>query len=899
VIRSSRRSPRIARRPLRTSRATALLLGLTLGLGSATSEAQIVVAEPAAPLSPPFPEGAPPVEAQVVLQLVVDADGHVESAIVASRLPADASPLLDRAALDAVTAATFHPSTRDGRPVRARVEYVVVFRPPPVAATATDAGAPANSAGTAPATAPAPVASSEPAPAPPAPAPSPPPSPPAAGVPTAPKPPTGPVSTNEQDEDYAQVVQVRGAGWASPRGIDDVRIKRDLLEASPRQQTSEMLSAAPGFFVDHEDGEGLGNDVYLRGFDLEHGAGIEMRVGNVPINSPVHVAGQGYADANFILPEVVRSIRVLGGPYDPRQGDTAIVGSAYLDLGVPERGYQLKTTSGAFNQARVVGIVAPEGADEETFAAFSLRHSDGFGESRATQSGSMNAQYSFDAGARDHIRLLGTAYAARSSMPGVLRLSDVDSGAIGYYDQYPQFAEDQGVQSSRVILGADFDHVAANGARFEFAPWVMWTDFRSRQNFSGNIDSSQLDPEVAGGLGDLWEAYNQESALGMTARFRAAPSQVGSWLEVTPEPGVFLRAGHTDQTKSLLDPSTLQPWDRRLDAGLTTLDAAAYLDVDLRFWKRLRIAGGVRADLLQVSVDDRLKYDVPASQASSAIPGAIRGTQGVSIGPRVTAEYDITREIAPVVSYGEGFRSLDATANVATSAATAGAGPSIQEGSMPYSKVRAGEAGVRAQTVDQRYTATVAFFETWIANELVSEPTSGGFTTEGPSLRRGVLGSAVVKPFEWLLASVAATVTSGTFSTLVVGVIHYIPQVPPVVVRVDVTARGKLATIADRPLTGRVGIGYTYLAPRYLTEVNSAIRGPSNNVLNANGALRYANVELGVDAFNVLGLRYADDEEWYTSNWSVTPGPHLASSAVHILSAAPPLEVLGTLALYF
>ena len=85
-----------------------------------------------------------------------------------------------------------------------------------------------------------------------------------------------------------------------------------------------MLAAAPGFFVDHEDGEGLGNDVYLRGFDLEHGSGIEMRVGNVPVNSPVHVQGQGYADANFIIPEVVRSIRVLEGPYDPRQGDTAI-----------------------------------------------------------------------------------------------------------------------------------------------------------------------------------------------------------------------------------------------------------------------------------------------------------------------------------------------------------------------------------------------------------------------------------------------------------------------------------------------------------------------------------------------------------------------------------------------
>ena len=43
-------------------------------------------------------------------------------------------------------------------------------------------------------------------------------------------------------------------------------------------------------------------------------------------------------------------------------------------------------------------------------------------------------------------------------------------------------------------------------------------------------------------------------------------------------------------------------------------------------------------------------------------------------------------------------------------------------------------------------------------------------------------------------------------------------------------------------------------------------------MLNASAALRYASVELGVDAYNVLGLRYADDEQVYVSNWSVNRG---------------------------
>ena len=259
-------------------------------------------------------------------------------------------------------------------------------------------------------------------------------------------------------------------------------MKRELLDASPRLQTSEMLSAAPGFFVDHEDGEGLGNDVYLRGFDLDHGSGIEMRLGSIPINIPNHIQGQGYADVNFIIPEVVRSVRVLEGPYDPRQGDAAIVGSAYFDLGVAERGYQVKGTYGSFNQMRLVGIAAPKELGDETFVAFSLRKTNGFGENRAAESGSVNAQYGFDLGVRDHLKLLATAYGSRASLAGVVRQDQVDAGQIGYYDSYPTgagfFAGGQGVQASRVILGADFDHVSPSGGHFELAPWFMWTDFR-------------------------------------------------------------------------------------------------------------------------------------------------------------------------------------------------------------------------------------------------------------------------------------------------------------------------------------------------------------------------------------------------------------------------------------
>ncbi len=875
------------------------LLGVLAGARAAA--AQVTQAEPVAPIDAPFPVGALPRETQVTLQVVVDAKGGVESAVEVSRVPGDAPDAFAQAAIDAVKATKFTPSLRDGTPIRSRVEYVVVFHPPAVPPTApatpTATATTATPATAAPATA-APPATTD--------------ATPAAPAPSAATPATTPV----------QNVQIRGIAWASPRGLGDIRVDREVLTASPRQQTSEMLSAAPGFFVDHEDGEGLGNDVYLRGFDLDNGSGIEMKVGEIPLNIPLHIHGQGYADVNFIIPEVVRSIRVLEGPYDPRQGDSAIVGSALFDLGVPERGYQLKASYGSFGQARIVGIAAPKEASDDTFAAFSLRNSQGFGEDRQSKSASVNAQYGVDVTDSDHLRVLATAYAASEALPGVVRQDDVDAGRIGYYDAYPNFNSflprgcsdascsqpAQGVSSARVILGAELEHTTASGARFEIAPWVMWTNFLSRQNFTGDVDSSNLQPTVAS-LGDLWQLTNLETAFGATARFHTTPVRVGDFLEVVMEPGVSLRGGHTDQTKDLVDPADLDPWDYRENYGLETVDLAGYLDLDVRLWKKLRISGGARADFLDVDVTDNLAGVVLPIPA-----GALRGSEthvaAVAPGPRATVAYEFMPELTAVVSAGEGFRSLDAASLTACNAPiaaltgmpatqqpgapTPGASLPCKPGS-PYSQVTSFEGGFRSDIARGRFTTTVTAFQTDVANELVFEVTDGGLTTERASTRRGVVASLLARPTPWLLASTAVSFQTATLNTLVVGTSHYVPNVPAVLWRTDVNAHGEVFQMRDGPVTGRVGVGYTLLAGRH---VNDRIIAPANNVLNALAAVRYRFVEVGFDMYNVLGLKYADDEEYYVSNWSFRPGQQPASGAVHIV-AAPPRTALGTLTLYF
>ena len=367
-----------------------------------------------------------------------------------------------------------------------------------------------------------------------------------------------------------------------------------------------------------------------------------------PSTSRLHIHGQGYADANFIIPEVVRSIRVLEGPYDPRQGDAAIVGSAYFDLGVPERGYQLKTTYGSFDQARVVGIVAPDERDDETFAAFALRKTDGFGQNRASQSASMNAQYGVDLGRRDHLRLLATAYGARAVAPGRRAPGRRRRGPHRLLRLVPDISHRTRACSRtghrrRRLRSRDAAAARASSSR----PGSCGPIFDARK-LHGRSRQLADQPDVRRPRRPVRddERSRPPRASRRASQRRRASSARGS--RSSPSPGDDLRVGHTDQTKSLLDP----------------VDSHRVGSAHRRRPEHARRRRATSISICASASASRLGRPAggPARRRRRRSPHADGRARrrDVVVGPRVTAEYEATRGFALSASYGEGFRSLDA-----------------------------------------------------------------------------------------------------------------------------------------------------------------------------------------------------------------------------------------------
>ena len=237
--------------------------------------------------------------ADVVLTVTVDADGHVSKVDVAESGGAD----LDEAAIVAARQWTFVPALRDGKAVASRIRMPFHFAPPAPAPEVVETANPGE----------LPVSPA---------------------TPTASAPAAAPAAANPPVAASPEQVEVLGRIEPRFHGVSDTVFVMGALAAVPHKNAEELLKlAAPGILLTNEGGEGHAEQVFLRGFDAREGQDIEFSVDGVPINDAGNLHGNGYADTHFIIPELVRSLHVVEGPFAPQQGNFAVAGSADYELG--------------------------------------------------------------------------------------------------------------------------------------------------------------------------------------------------------------------------------------------------------------------------------------------------------------------------------------------------------------------------------------------------------------------------------------------------------------------------------------------------------------------------------------------------------------------------------------
>lgn len=118
-----------------------------------------------------------------------------------------------------------------------------------------------------------------------------------------------------------------------------VNAKKDLtlgsisgldLKLRPVNSTQDLFRLVPGLFTAQHQGGGKAEQIFLRGFDCDHGTDVNVSVDNMPVNMVSHAHGQGFADAHFIIPESVQEVDYGKGPYQVDKGNLCTAGYVAL-----------------------------------------------------------------------------------------------------------------------------------------------------------------------------------------------------------------------------------------------------------------------------------------------------------------------------------------------------------------------------------------------------------------------------------------------------------------------------------------------------------------------------------------------------------------------------------------
>ncbi len=129
------------------------------------------------------------------------------------------------------------------------------------------------------------------------------------------------------------------------------------VEQNPVRSSQEVLRRVPGLLIGQHAGGGKAEQLFLRGFDLDHGTDIAIAVDGMPVNMVSHAHGQGYADLHFLIPETLEKLDFDKGPYTAEKGNFATAG--YVDIRTKRKidENRIILEAGDFNTLRAVGLL--------------------------------------------------------------------------------------------------------------------------------------------------------------------------------------------------------------------------------------------------------------------------------------------------------------------------------------------------------------------------------------------------------------------------------------------------------------------------------------------------------------------------------------------------------------
>lgn len=637
-----------------------------------------------------------------------------------------------------------------------------------------------------------------------------------------------------------------------PTAASAMAISGAEVNAQPFARPGEALEVVPGLIVTQHSGEGKANQYFLRGFNLDHGTDLSIKVDGMPVNMPTHGHGQGYADINFMIPELIQSVNVRKGPYFADVGDFGSAGSLAIDYinRLPKN--ILETTSGTFGYHR--GLAAGStavGAGTLLAAVEGVKYNGPWDVPDNIRK--INGVLRYSQGtATDGLTLSAMAYSNGWNSTDQVAQRAIDQSIIGRFGTLDP--TDGGV-SSRFSLSGNWAHSSEYGQTKANA-FVIRSSMNLYNNFTYFLDDpvngdqfSQMDRRTVYGL-NASHAFDVRVA-GIETQTRVGLQTRGDDIRV----GLFKTFQRN--TLSIVREDSV----REGNVGL-------WADTTARWTDWLRTTAGIREDYFAGRVLSDTPENSGNAQASMTSPKA-----GIVLGPWYKTEF--------YGNAGYGLHSNDIRGATITVDPIDKVTPQDRVPLLVRSK--GAEIGVRTRAVEG-LTSSLALFVLNFDSELLFVGDAGTTEPSRPSRRVGVEWTNQYQVLPWMRFDLDLAYTRARFTDFDPAG-NFIPGAPAWIAAGGVTFGGD---------TGWFGaLRARYFGPRPLVEDDS-VRSQASLIFNARAGYKFDNgLRLQLDVLNLFNARTNQIEYYYLSR---LPGEPIGGVADRHVHPAEPLAVRLTLA---
>lgn len=677
---------------------------------------------------------------------------------------------------------------------------------------------------------------------------------------------TRPVSTGPSATARGDATTSAPSG-AEPAAASEITVGGKEVNARPFSRPAEALEVVPGLIVTQHSGDGKANQYFLRGFNLDHGTDFAITVDGMPVNMRTHGHGQGYADLNFLIPELIGSIDIRKGPYFADEGDFSSVGAAHINLINSMASSMALVTMGSFGYWRGLGITSHKVGAGTLLVAGEVNTYNGPWDNPDNLR-KFNGVMRYSQGTRDDgLSLTAMAYSNRWNSTDQIPLRAIESGQIG---RYGALDPTDGGKSDRFSLSGQWAKTSDTGvSRVNFyfikSSLDLWNNFTYFLNDPIN--------------GDQFHQHDNRRVGGVNASHTFETAIAG----LPTETEVGLQSRYDDIDLALTNTVRRQFLSDVRSDKVQEGSVGLYIRNTVRWTDWMRTTVGYRGDFYATNVDSI--FNAANSGRAQAAIGSPKA--GIVFGPFYKTEF--------FINAGEGFHSNDARGVTITQSPADG---SPVDSSPFLVKTRGAEIGIRTRAIPGLDSA-ISLFVLDSASEILFVGDAGDTEASRPSRRYGVEWTNRYQPTSWLRFDGDVAITHARFrgdnpdqaaayaelagypqSQVGNAPGNYIPGAPSMIAS---------AGLRIGEATGWFGaLRYRYFGSRPLTEDN-AFTSPATGLLNGQIGYRFENGwRIQLDAFNLTNSK--SDQITYAY------GSLLKSDALfgQCLANIPPAAVCST-----